>query len=64
VTPYFINSTAGDLSPQVTAGGRYLYLTNVCGSGTTIARPTRGGVVDWDVISGLTAVGDLVAATG
>lgn len=60
----FINSTAGNVVPAVTVGEHYLYFTNDYTSGATIARSTLGGVVSWDFISGLDAVGDLVVGPG
>jgi hypothetical protein len=45
----------------VAVSNRYLYFTNDYFSGWTIARATLDGVVSWDFISGLEAVGALTA---
>jgi len=60
VAPGFINGTSGDLAPEVTVTAHYLYFVNNYFSGMTIARSTLEGVVSWDFISGLDAVGALV----
>lgn len=55
----FIDGVSGDVGPEVALSNRYLYFTNDYSSGWTIARATLDGVVSWDFISGLDAVGAL-----
>lgn len=60
----FIGGVSGDIGPEVTVTPRYLYFTNDYFSGVAIARATLAGIVSWDFISGLDAVGDLVVSPG
>lgn len=64
VNPAFINGSSGDVSAEVAVTPSYLYFTNDYFSGVAIARSTLNGVVSWDFISGLDAVGDLVVGPG
>lgn len=61
INPVFINGSSGDVGAELTVTPSYLYFTNDYFSGAAIARSTLGGVVSWDFIGGLDAVGDLVA---
>ncbi len=64
VKPAFIGGVSGDIGPEVAVTSRYLYFTNDYFDGTTVARASLQGVVSWDFISGLDAVGDLVVGPG
>lgn len=64
VNRLFITGLAGSYGFEVAASTRYLYFTNYYGSGSTIARATPDGIVNWDFITGLGVVGDLVVAPG
>jgi hypothetical protein len=60
VNQLFITGLSGSYGFEVAASTRYLYFTNYYGSGATIARATPDGIVNWDFITGLGVIGDLV----
>jgi hypothetical protein len=64
INPLFITGLSGDYGFEVAAATRYVYFTNYDGSASTIARATPDGIVNWDFITGLGVVGDLVVAPG